>query len=98
MRIKLTATTACAIYDARCEWNCPKVRRQIAKMLSRFYDVSVKTVRDIWQGRTWAEVTGLPNRSKYCMQRHCAPGSIDYELFEWAETTQFIDPELLGVI
>ena len=97
MRIKLTATTAWTIYNARCEWNCPKVRCQIAKMLSRFYGVSVKTVRDIWQGRTWAEVTGLPNQSKYCMFRQCAPGSIDYELFEWAET-QFIDPGLLDVI
>ena len=90
MGTKLVAEDVQAIFDARCQWNCPRVRCHISKQLSRYFEVSRKTIRDIWQGRTWTEVTGLPNRKKSVLH---SPGSIDYVLYEWAET-EFVEARL----
>ena len=37
--------------------------RENARHVAELYGVSEKTIRDIWVGRTWFRVTGVPPRS-----------------------------------
>jgi 5-formaminoimidazole-4-carboxamide-1-beta-D-ribofuranosyl 5'-monophosphate synthetase len=87
MRYKLTPRKVLSILSERCVWNCPPMRRHIAQKMSQKYRVSLKTIRDIWCGKTWTHVTGLP---PYVMRY-----SIDNKLFEFAQT-EFIDREVLA--
>jgi hypothetical protein len=84
-RVHLHTHEVSAIFSARCDWNCPNIRRRIAKILSKQYNVTPKTVRDIWNGKTWTGVTGMPQRR----------GCIDNVLFRWTRT-EFIDRKMLA--
>ena len=118
-RTKLTAAQVQHIFASRCVWDCPAVNVIIAHELGKLLQISEKTIRDIWNGRTWTDVTGMPppngdnrrppgrpkgsknktHRPRYrrVTLRHLGPGSIDHELFEWAET-EFVGAALFEQI
>ena len=50
-RAKLTAASAVSIFLSRFE------RPRSTKTIALAYGISEKTVRDVWNGRTWARVT-----------------------------------------
>ena len=52
-----------------------KTRNEWNRMLAQSMCVSVKTIRDIWHGRTWTHITLSP--------RPGAGSSIDADLFGW---------------
>jgi hypothetical protein len=57
-RVMLTRSQAIAIYRVRLENKVPKpIGRTTAAAVARMYGVNEKTVRDIWNGRTWRKDT-----------------------------------------
>ena len=107
MRNKLTPRKVLAILSERCVWNCPPMRRHIAQKMSQKFGVSLKTIRDIWCGKTWGHVTGLPpyvgavdiwrGLAWPAADDDVAREPIDGELFGWTQT-EFIDSHMLACL
>ena len=54
-RAVLTSAKACEIFAKKPG----ESGKESAALVGRMYNVSDKTIRDIWRGRTWAHATGL---------------------------------------
>mmetsp|Transcript_58674 Transcript_58674/g.155166 ORF Transcript_58674/g.155166 Transcript_58674/m.155166 type:complete len:163 (+) Transcript_58674:96-584(+) len=57
VRVVLTADDAAAIFQMRPSSDEVKSQNQSASAVARKYGVSPKTIRDIWQARTWSRAT-----------------------------------------
>jgi hypothetical protein len=55
--MKLNKAAALAIFQARAGRSTRGWRSNLSAALGRQYGLTAKTVRDIWNGRTWAKVT-----------------------------------------
>mmetsp|Transcript_58672 Transcript_58672/g.155161 ORF Transcript_58672/g.155161 Transcript_58672/m.155161 type:complete len:157 (+) Transcript_58672:92-562(+) len=57
VRVVLTADDAAAIFQMRPSSDVVKSQNQSASAVARKYGVSSKTIRDIWQARSWSRAT-----------------------------------------
>jgi hypothetical protein len=93
---RLSEEQAIAIYTYRdCGF-------EYAALLGRRFGVTERTVQNIWNGRTWSDVTGgfpvrrmgrppgvkdsKPRVSREAKRERLCAGRIDDQLFEWART------------
>ena len=84
--VKLTPEMVKTVFLTRfsLEFRNKQSRTQMSRRLATDMDVSMKTIRDIWNGRSWLHVTNLMDMDI---------GSIDQVLVDMeAAVTPFVDP------